>query len=84
MMNMRVVVYMLGCLAGSVFAMAPAAAAYPDKPVRLIMPYPAGGSIDTAGRAVAQKLADSGLRSTPQRELVYEVLLTKRDHPTAD
>jgi tripartite-type tricarboxylate transporter receptor subunit TctC len=34
-------------------------AAYPDKPIRLIMPYPAGGSIDTAGRAVAQKLADT-------------------------
>src|SRR4051794_2798496 len=38
---------------------APTSAAYPDKPVRLIMPYPAGGSIDTAGRAVAQKLADT-------------------------
>jgi tripartite-type tricarboxylate transporter receptor subunit TctC len=37
----------------------PACAAYPDKPIRLIMPYPAGGSIDTAGRAVAQKLADT-------------------------
>ena len=34
-------------------------AAYPDKPIRLIMPYPAGGSIDTAGRAVAQKLAEN-------------------------
>jgi Fur family peroxide stress response transcriptional regulator len=34
--------------------------------------------------ALAQKLADSGLRSTPQREVVYEVLLKKRDHPTAD
>ena len=33
---------------------------------------------------LAQKLADSGLRTTPQRELVYDVLLTKRDHPTAD
>jgi len=33
---------------------------------------------------LAQKLADSGLRSTPQRELVYDVLLKKRDHPTAD
>ena len=33
---------------------------------------------------LAQKLADSGLRSTPQRELVYDVLLNKRDHPTAD
>ncbi|MDF3059278.1 MAG: transcriptional repressor [Rariglobus sp.] len=34
--------------------------------------------------ALAQKLADSGLRNTPQREFVYDALLTKRDHPTAD
>ncbi len=34
--------------------------------------------------ALAQKLADSGLRSTPQREVIYNVLLKKRDHPTAD
>ena len=32
----------------------------------------------------SQRLADSGLRSTPQREVVYNVLLRKRDHPTAD
>lgn len=34
--------------------------------------------------AISQRLADSGLRATPQRELVYSVLLGKRDHPTAD
>jgi Fur family peroxide stress response transcriptional regulator len=34
--------------------------------------------------ALAQRLADSGLRATPQREVVYNVLLKKRDHPTAD
>ena len=34
--------------------------------------------------ALSQRLADSGLRSTPQREVVYHVLLAKRDHPTAD
>lgn len=34
--------------------------------------------------AFSQRLADSGLRSTPQREVVYDVLLKKRDHPTAD
>ncbi len=34
--------------------------------------------------ALAQRLVDSGLRSTPQREVVYGVLLKKRDHPTAD
>lgn len=31
-----------------------------------------------------QRLADSGLRATPQREVVYDVLLRKRDHPTAE
>ena len=34
--------------------------------------------------ALAEKLAHSGLRSTPQREVVYKALLTQRDHPTAD
>lgn len=34
--------------------------------------------------ALSQRLADSGLRSTPQREVVYNVLLKKRDHPTAE
>jgi len=33
---------------------------------------------------LSQKLANSGLRSTPQREVVYNILLQKRDHPTAD
>lgn len=33
---------------------------------------------------LAQRLADSGLRATPQREVVFSVLLNKRDHPTAD
>jgi tripartite-type tricarboxylate transporter receptor subunit TctC len=34
-----------------------AAAAYPDKPVRLIVPYAAGGGTDTAARMIARKLA---------------------------
>ncbi len=34
--------------------------------------------------ALSQRLAQGGLRSTPQREVVYNVLLGKRDHPTAD
>jgi Fur family peroxide stress response transcriptional regulator len=34
--------------------------------------------------ALAQRLAHSGLRSTPQREVIYDVLLKKRDHPTAE
>ncbi len=38
---------------------------------------------DNSG-ALAQRLSDSGLRSTPQREVIYSVLLKKRDHPTAE
>ena len=34
--------------------------------------------------ALAQRLSDSGLRSTPQREVIYSVLLNRRDHPTAE
>ena len=33
---------------------------------------------------LSQRLADSGLRLTPQRELVYGVLLSQRDHPSAE
>jgi Fur family peroxide stress response transcriptional regulator len=33
---------------------------------------------------LTRRLSDSGLRSTPHREVVYEVILGKRDHPTAE
>src|SRR6476646_4198405 len=36
---------------------APAAAEYPDHPVRLIIPFPPGGSNDVVGRLVARQLS---------------------------
>src|SRR3982751_3302228 len=33
---------------------------------------------------LAVKLTASGLRPTPQREVVLKIILEKRDHPTAD
>jgi tripartite-type tricarboxylate transporter receptor subunit TctC len=37
-------------------AMSAAQAAYPDRPIRLIVPYPAGGSSDIVGRSFAEHL----------------------------
>jgi tripartite-type tricarboxylate transporter receptor subunit TctC len=44
--------------AGAVVIVVPgiAAAAYPDRPVKVIMPYPAGGAADTFARIVTVKL----------------------------
>ncbi len=41
--------------AGSAFAQQP----YPSKPIRMIVPYPAGGGTDTVGRLIGQRLAES-------------------------
>ena len=35
-----------------------AQSAYPNKPIRLIVPFPAGGSVDVTSRALAQKLGE--------------------------
>ncbi len=41
--------------ASSAFAQQP----YPGKPIRMIVPYPAGGGTDTVGRLIGQRLAES-------------------------
>jgi tripartite-type tricarboxylate transporter receptor subunit TctC len=42
-------------------AQAPAAspASYPAKPIRLVIPFPPGGPLDAAGRALGQKLSEA-------------------------
>jgi len=37
----------------------PPAAAWPSKPIRFVVPYPAGGPLDTVARAIGDKLKDS-------------------------
>lgn len=48
--------FLLAALAA--FTTQAAFAAYPDKPVRIIVPFPAGGAADNAMRVVALKLSD--------------------------
>ena len=43
-----------GSLAGPAFAQSP----YPNRSVKFTVPFPAGGPVDTTGRAVAQKLTE--------------------------
>ncbi|TMJ00009.1 MAG: tripartite tricarboxylate transporter substrate binding protein [Alphaproteobacteria bacterium] len=45
-------------LAAVVSSASPALADYPDKTIRIVVPYPPGGFNDTLGRIVAQKLTD--------------------------
>src|SRR3954466_14596708 len=51
----------IACLAAAIALGLPGAAAaqsYPGKPVRVVIAFPAGGSIDTLGRILAGKLAE--------------------------
>ena len=47
-----------GCALLLVCAGSPLAAAFPDKPVHLVVPYPAGGSSDVLARVLSARLAE--------------------------
>jgi tripartite-type tricarboxylate transporter receptor subunit TctC len=54
------------CLAfalGAAHAAAPSAETYPDRPVRLVVPYTPGGNTDLLARVIAQKLGESWKQS---------------------
>src|SRR5262249_10699282 len=58
-----------GLAALSLAATGALAAEYPERPVNLVVPYPAGGGVDTVGRVVAQK---------PGEELGQQVVVINR------
>ena len=45
-------------LAAILAGLGPAAAAFPDKPIRIVAPYAPGGNIDVTARIIADKLKD--------------------------
>ena len=49
----------IGCLALLLLAALPAAAqTYPDRPIRMVIPFAPGGAADVVGRITAQALAE--------------------------
>ena len=55
---MKIATRLLGAVVLGLCAWSAAAQTYPSRPVRVIIPFPPGGTLDTLGRAVAQKLQD--------------------------
>ena len=54
---MRIAALVLGCVLTAAVAQAQQAA-YPSRPLRLILPFPPGGSTDLLGRALAERLGE--------------------------
>jgi tripartite-type tricarboxylate transporter receptor subunit TctC len=54
----RAVLLGLSCLVTLAVSSTAFAQQYPDKPVKIIIPFPAGGVTDIAGRLIAQKLSE--------------------------
>src|SRR5882762_8763055 len=55
---MRFIKAIAGALGFALLAIQPAAAEFPDKPIRIMAPYAPGGNIDVTARIIADKLKD--------------------------
>src|SRR5436190_10574803 len=48
----------LALASANAFAQSPESAAYPNRPVRIVVPFPAGGPTDILARVVTQRLSE--------------------------
>jgi tripartite-type tricarboxylate transporter receptor subunit TctC len=55
-----------GCIAGTTAAQTPDVSRFPTKPIRMIVPFPPGGSNDILARFIAQKMSER----LPQQTIV--------------
>ena len=56
--RLRTLVALLLAAAALAAAAVAGAQAYPSRPVKLVVPFPPGGSLDITGRLIAQRLTD--------------------------
>ena len=58
-MSVRFVSVAVAMLLVPLFVLAQGAEPYPSKPIRIVVNFPPGGSVDMMGRSIAQKLSES-------------------------
>lgn len=56
---MRNIVAAIGCALGMLAASSAVAQTYPDKPIKIVVPFAPGGAVDSLARIVGAKLQDS-------------------------
>jgi len=59
MINKNICLYLLAAAVSAIPAASALAQAFPNKPMRLILPYPPGGGSDTIARPFARKMAEN-------------------------
>ena len=58
MAHFRILTLALATACGLISAIGQSRADYPEKPIRMLLPFPAGGAVDIVARVVATKMAD--------------------------